>query len=505
MAFLRSAARRTWRFFETFVGPTDNYLPPDNFQEDPPRGIAHRTSPTNIGLSLLANLGAYDFGYITAGEVMARTGRTLDAMEKLRRYRGHLFNWYDTRTLAPLQPLYVSSVDSGNLAGHLLTLALGLNEMVEKTIVPPVVISGIAATLEAGFPLATTPELRTKLTRLRELLPDTPRTLSAMRMLLQRLSISAADATIGLESWTDSDLKWWVGSLEAQCRYALDELNYLAPWIELPPAQLDLWRHGSARQLEALGNLRELLQRLDDIPTLGEVARLGQTLLPTLDLALNGKLASDGSPMPPTSLDWLARLRAAAETASERATQRLVDLRQLSNRCSEFADLDYSFLFDEDRQLLAIGFNVAEHRRDASFYDLLASEARLVSFVAIAQGKLPQDHWFRLGRLLTNAGGRPALLSWSGSMFEYLMPLLIMPTHDHTLLDETYRAIVERNIEYGRERGVAWGISESGYTRVRRTIELSVFRVWRAGTWIQTRLGGRSGYRSVCRRNGAHG
>ena len=139
--------------------------------------------------------------------------------------------------------------------------------------------------------------------------------------------------------------------------------------------------------------------------------------------------------------------------------------RRLAQRCTELADIDYEFLYDRDRHLLAIGYNVADHRLDASFYDLLASEARLASFVAIAQGKLPQEHWFSLGRLLTTAGGRPALLSWSGSMFEYLMPLLVMPTYDGTLLDETYRAVVERQIDYGRERGVPWGVSESGYNK----------------------------------------
>ena len=181
LLFLRIAARRTWRFFETFVGPTDNYLPPDNFQEDPPRGAAHRTSPTNIGLSLLANLGAYDFGYISAGEVMARTKRTFETMEKLRRYRGHLFNWYDTRTLEALHPLYVSTVDSGNLAGHLLALMLGLNELADQKIIQPAVVSGLSATLNAVPRTAASPELRNKLARIQDLLRDTPPTLSSMR------------------------------------------------------------------------------------------------------------------------------------------------------------------------------------------------------------------------------------------------------------------------------------------------------------------------------------
>ncbi|MDB5294035.1 MAG: NdvB, partial [Phycisphaerales bacterium] len=161
----------------------------------------------------------------------------------------------------------------------------------------------------------------------------------------------------------------------------------------------------------------------------------------------------------------LARLRAALVQAAERAAHRLAELRQLAARCAELADIDYEFLYDRDRHLLAIGYNVGDRRLDASFYDLLASEARLASYVAIAQGKLPQEHWFGLGRQLTTSGGRPALLSWSGSMFEYLMPLLVMPTYDRTLLDETYRAVVDRQVAYGRERGVPWGVSESGYSK----------------------------------------
>ena len=139
------------------------------------------------------------------------------------------------------------------------------------------------------------------------------------------------------------------------------------------------------------------------------------------------------------------------------------------------------------RQLLAIGYNVDERRRDASYYDLLASEARLCSFVAIAQGQLPQESWFALGRLLTTAGGDPVLLSWSGSMFEYLMPLLVMPTYENTLLDQTYRAAVRAadRIRQAARRAV-------GHFRVRlqhrrRASQLPVPRVRRSGTGAEAR------------------
>jgi hypothetical protein len=155
----------------------------------------------------------------------------------------------------------------------------------------------------------------------------------------------------------------------------------------------------------------------------------------------------------------LLRLRSAALLAAERSILRIGQLNQLAARCRDLAEAQYEFLYDPRRHLLSIGYSVAEHRLDASFYDLLASEARLASFVAIAQGQLRQEHWFSLGRLLTHWEGKPALLSWSGSMFEYLMPLLVMPTYERTILDETCRGVVARQIEYGRELGLPWGVS----------------------------------------------
>jgi cellobiose phosphorylase len=282
-AFLRGVARKTWSFFETFVTAEDHWLPPDNFQEFPAAVVAHRTSPTNMGLALLANLSAYDFGFITAAQLVERTANTLGSMQRLERFRGHFYNWYDTRTLQPLPPRYVSSVDSGNLAMHLLTLRQGL---------------------------------------------------------------------IALRTHANVD----------------------------------------------------------------------------------------------------AGVAAAAESLAQQA--------------AELARVEYDFLFDAERQLLAIGYNVTDGRRDTSYYDLLASEARAASFVAIAQGELPQESWFALGRLLTSAGGETTLLSWSGSMFEYLMPLLVMPAYEDTLLDQTCRAAVARQIAYGAQRGVPWGMSESGYNMV---------------------------------------
>ncbi len=449
VTFLRMAARRTWRFFETFVGPDDNHLPPDNYQEDPPQGSAHRTSPTNIGLALSGNLAAYDFGYISAGEVIERSTRTLDSLEKLQRHRGHFYNWYDTRSLQPLRPMYVSTVDSGNLAGLLLTLAAGLHELGSHPVFRARTFSGLADTFDAMAEAArASPDALADVAELRREIAVVPRTISGARRLLEQLVAENGERLGAMLAHDDDELGWWARAFEAQCQRSLDELLELAPWAALPDAPV------------GLGELDEAVARLDRGLTLAETAALEKTLVPDVDRAL---AAVD--PSRQAQLAWLTRLRDAIRLASSRAIARLSALGELGARCAELADVDYEFLYDRERRLLAIGYNVGDHRLDASFYDLLASEARLASFVAIAQSKLPQEHWFSLGRLLTTSAGKPALLSWSGSMFEYLMPMLIMPSYERTILDQTCRAVVERQIEFGREHRVPWGVSESGYNK----------------------------------------
>ena len=439
--FLRATARRTWRFFETFVGPADNWLPPDNFQEHPVGMVAHRTSPTNIGLSLLSNLAAHDFGYITGAQLLERTDRTLSTMMRLERHRDHFLNWYDTVTLQPLLPRYVSSVDSGNLAGHLLVLRSGLAALADTRIIGLAVFEGLGDTLAviASQPRAGTAATLSQLRReLDSAFDSRPSTIAAMKHWIGRLRSRAdqllADLPLASASATASDTasdnaatqaqpasnepsspaEWraWVDAFTAQCDAASAEIEALVPSAV---ATGDRERHAS------------IAPQVESIPTLRDLAALDH--------------------------GWVARDRLAA-------------IERLLREIDAIAQMDYDFLYDHGRKLLAIGYNVTDRRRDASYYDLLASEARLTSFIAIAQGKLPQDNWFALSRLLTQAGGEPVLLSWSGSMFEYLMPLLVMPTYEHTLLDQTYQASVSRQIAYGAERGVPWGISESGYNGV---------------------------------------
>ncbi|MEY4544075.1 MAG: hypothetical protein RL685_270 [Pseudomonadota bacterium] len=450
--FLRVLARRTWRFFETFVAAEDHYLPPDNFQEEPKPCLAHRTSPTNIGLSLTASLSAYDFGYVTAGALLERTSRTLETLDRLERHRGHFYNWYDTRTLEPLRPTYISTVDSGNLAGHLLTLRIGLGELAGQAILRPESFVGLADTLDVLDELGAA-SAGTLAARVRSELGGAPATLSALGLRLEQLSLAASDLERELGEGASSELTTWARTFVAECARVSAELSWLAPWLAVL-AKPDAADSAEPRTKELLAGVREALLALDRVPTLAETTQLPELVLPMLDAALE---AADSS--------WLRELRAAVLLGADHASARLLRQHRLGARCVALADYEYDFLYDPQRHLLSIGYNVADHRLDSSFYDLLASEARLASFIAIAQGKLPEEHWFALGRLLTTTRGKPALLSWSGSMFEYLMPLLIMPTYERTLLDETQRGVVERQIEYGRERGVPWGVSESGYNK----------------------------------------
>jgi cyclic beta-1,2-glucan synthetase len=398
-AFLRIVARRTWSFFENFVGPQEHWLPPDNFQESPGEVLAHRTSPTNMGLALLANLSAYDFGYLPAGRLLERTRQALGTMDRLERHRGHFYNWYDTQSLRPLLPAYVSTVDSGNLAGHLLTLRAGLAALPDQPVLAARWLEGLedtARTLQDAAPqLAPDAQLRFHQV-LDAALAARPASLPAARAVLERLAAASAQILHGLPAGADAQLRAWAHALTRQCQDTLHELALLAP----PPGAV-----------------------LPTIPTLRELAAQG--------------------------------------VAPARA--RTAQIAQLALQAGDMARADYDFLYDEVRHLLAIGYNVTERKCDAGYYDLLASEARFAVFTAIAQGKLPQQSWFALGRLLVGTGNGPALLSWSGSMFEYLMPLIVMPSYDNTLLEESCRVAVRRQIEYGARRGVPWGMSESGY------------------------------------------
>jgi len=406
-AYLRLVARKTWRYFETFMGPDDHWLPPDNYQEAPGPMVAHRTSPTNVGMGLLATLAAHDLGYIRTPELGERLDRTLSSIEAMERHEGHLLNWYDSANLAPLHPRYVSTVDSGNLAGALLIVAEGL----------------------------------------------------------RRIAGEGQDET-------------------ALCAAHGDAVALLA-------RSLGALARADASRKPACEAVEREVKAIQSILA-GEAEPPGEKLLalrrraPGLRQAASA-LGPAGAGDPPGALEaayWAARLadgmaeadlpNGLPERTLERAGAPLPDrLLDLARRAAAFADgMNFAFLFDRQRKIFSIGYRLADAegpaRLDPAFYDLLASEARLTSFLAVAKGDVPQSHWFHLGRLVTNVEGRPTLLSWSATMFEYLMPRLYMKTYPGTLLDLSCRMAVRRQMSYAAGRRVPWGISESAFNFVDR-------------------------------------
>ena len=393
---LRIAARRTWHYYEAFVTDEHNHLPPDNFQESPAPVVAQRTSPTNVGVYLLSVVSARDFGWISLSEALKRIETTLSTIEAMPRSRGHLFNWYDTKTLKPLYPLYISAVDSGNLAGHLVAVAGACAEWAEA---PSVHLQGDFEGI-----LDTVAILDESLSEL----PDDRRQLRPLR---QRL---------------------------------LDRLDGMRRAVRTIKAQPEM---ASIRTI----NLAVLA---------GEIRKLATAIHTEVESAESEIVA-----------DWAALIEATCEAhvqdahADEKAVEAIRSkLLALRERARRFAfEMDFSFLMRQERKLLSIGYRVEEHQLDEACYDLLASEARLTSLFAIAKGDLPTEHWFKLGRPIVEIGFKGALMSWSGSMFEYLMPPLVMKEPHGSILNQTSNLVIKRQMQYGREKHIPWGISEAAY------------------------------------------
>ena len=423
---LRLTARRTWLFFETFVGQEDNWLPPDNFQDEPLPVVEHRTSPTNIGMYLLSIVTARDFGWIGTLEMVERLEATLATIGKLELFHGHLYNWYDTGDLHRLEPAYVSSVDSGNLAGHLIALSNACRQMIDQPLPVAAALAGI------GDGIALTRNAAGEI-------GDDRRSQTLTRRQLDE----ALELPTGSSAMVPATPEAWAARLGEFSAYA-QTLSDVAAALTAehgvgPESELVTW--SEATRLAVTSHVRDLalLQPLPD------VAGVPTTGFPTIAELADPPVRVTGEGTPEAAL-LMRRLQAIADRSQQL-----------------FQEMDFSFLFDPIRKLFSIGFRVREGELDPSYYDLLASEARLASFLAIAKGDVAPGHWFQLGRALTPIGRGSALISWSGSMFEYLMPALVMRAPAQSLLDYTYQLVVARQMRYATELGVPWGISESGY------------------------------------------
>ncbi|HEY3129173.1 MAG TPA: glucoamylase family protein [Acidobacteriota bacterium] len=573
---VRRFARQTWRYFDEFTGPQTHWLPPDNYQESLRVEIAQRTSPTNIGLWLLSLLAAHDLRYITIDAVFERASATLETMENLERFEGHLLNWYDIRTLQPLVPRYVSTVDSGNLVASLWTLEQACYELLEEPLLGPEVLRGLSDTLNiardqiahqlpsSGFPVlgsafqvsgsgsrvsrsgswnsgssfpisgfgsqvsgsntesaaqarwksasgnaepgspnseievgnpkpladaesetrgsetaapTSDPETRnskleTLLSTLSEIFSSPPSGLDEIirrlrsasepaRQLREILTKEPARPELSLGDGPERqvlppDPFYWAEQLEKEVTAWNTVIDRYLSWVEILTSQPDdvllpisqeapKWR---MEALEAKVSLAAVAAH--EIPGLSSLMRL--------------RIGGTRRKLSQEILSWLDELSRNTARAERFAAQKQAEVESMIGRFRILADgINMRFLYDSERKLFTVGYSASEHRPDTSYYDLLASEARLTSFAAIARGDVPVEHWWTLGRLFGTTNGQPTLLSWGGTMFEYLMPMLLNRSYEHSLLDLASKTAVKRQIEYARQLGIPWGISEAGF------------------------------------------
>lgn len=458
-AQLHQYARHTWRFFDDFVGPQTHWLPPDNYQAALEIEVAQRTSPTNIGLWLVSVLTAYDLKYITCDDVIDTCKESIDTLKKLERYEGHLLNWYDIQTLDPLHPRYVSTVDSGNLIASFWTLEQGLYQLQTSAILPLTALEGaqIAYTILSPYIKQNQD-------------PTLQRYITEIGLIIFKKT---------------TNLKELIEAIHASRKLAEELINYILPsqsiephiyWIKQIHKHLEKFAFLIERYFGWVNVLCSISQeQLNQInenaegwrnailscnPSMQEIASGPLTFLKPF-VELNRSNFSSAASV------WFDQLLAAATSAQWLAEEKIAQCKTLISDLTSMANgTNMAFLYNKDRKVFTIGYNVNNRRLDNSYYDLLASEARIASLVSIAKGDAPIEHWWALGRPYSLAYGRWVLLSWGGTMFEYLMPLLFNKQYKHSLLGNACEAAVECQIDYGKNRGIPWGISESAFSEI---------------------------------------
>lgn len=438
---LRRLSRETWAYFEDFVSSEDNWLAPDNYQEYPPNGIATRTSPTNIGMGLTSNLVAFDLGYIGILELHDRLDKIVASMESLEKYKGHFYNWYDTRSMKPLYPRYISTVDSGNLVGYMWLTAEALKEYTRLPVINGKLASGLIDTLKlANYEIEKALNMKDFFTETFSDINNTEISAIRWKKILQNLWSKC----IEIEKVKGDNKLYWNLKVKHTIGKYLNEIQRLFPWIDIVNEKID-------KQCELKDKLQNVIIKtpLKDLPL----------ELDELQMQIDKRLANSKENV--EFMHELKQLLISGKNEISNLIKRTEEILQRVNNIAE--NTNFRMLYDEKRQLFAIGYDVERDSLGNCYYDLLASEARQASFIAIAKGEIEQNHWFRLGRAMASIGRSKGLVSWTGTMFEYLMPLIIMRNYPDTLLDETYRSIVEGQKNYGKKRGVPWGISESAF------------------------------------------
>jgi cyclic beta-1,2-glucan synthetase len=449
-ALLRQSALRTWRVFREFSTAEENWLVPDLIQE-PASLMIHNISTTNLGLLMNSRLAATDLGFLTVPEFVADTERTFDSIDRMPRLEnGQLYNWYDTRTLEAVKPRFISAVDNGNLVCALWTVKQGCLGAIKEPIFRGEVWRGLRDHLDTIEEVFKAENADTSLIDViqdlqarAKALGDSPVAWSEALMGFER-DVVALEKKVSAEGVISKDALWWTHELSLRIVNLENLLYDFAPWLQPQFAKCrpDLGTRLQKLTLESLPRLCNALDR--------KITRM----LEERDSTVETRSA-------------LQLLRSAIARTTNVSKSVATRLERVAARADTLAkSMDFSFFFDAKKKLLFTGYNFEESRFTPSHYDLLASEARSATFAAIAKGDIPQESWLALGRPLTNYQGQHAMLSWTGTMFEYLMPLLWMRTYPNTLLDDVTQKAVQSQQKYAEMKSIPWGISEASCSKI---------------------------------------
>ncbi|MDO6965464.1 GH36-type glycosyl hydrolase domain-containing protein [Rhizobium alvei] len=457
--YLRKVARKTWFFFETFAGAEDHWLPPDNYQGQPHAEIAHRTSPTNVGMLMVSTLAAHDFGHIGLRDLAARMTALSDTLDQLETCKGHMLNWIDTRTLKSLEPRYVSAVDSGNLAVSLLALKQGCLDAVDMPAIGVRAWAGLADVVGLLSEAAGN-------------LP--PQWVLPVEAALTRMLSATATLEANPREWAEQLHALRAGPWR-QVQSLLSEVIAATPGFNATPLNIWIERTGHhlasmERDLLALFPWQNLLQSapvdIGEMDGLVQSLPNGSTALSAIKgaLALARERLADLRPVDHQAIEWQDAMGKALNASWNEVGLLIGQLNNLALRADARAyGMEFGFLYDPGTRTFFIGYNLGSDRLDHHHYDLLASEARLTSYFSIAKRDVPVEHWFHLGRPITEIAGSLSILSWNGSMFEYLMPALLLPSEPGRLLGQSERIAVVAQRQYGAKLNQPWGVSESGF------------------------------------------
>lgn len=470
--FLRHVARKTWRYFDDFVGPQSNWLPPDNYQSALQIEVAPRTSPTNIGLWLVCVLSAKDLHYISSDDVIDRLTATFQSIRKLEQFDGHLLNWYNILSLNPLYPRYVSTVDSGNLLASLWTLEQGIEEIAHMPLLPLSLFDGLRDTFDL-LHLETLPQhasLKNRLDRIKTFLYSSPLNLLPITTSI-RTALKEVQNLIESEKIESNEGVYWAKKLDEQLHEWDKIISRYFSWIdvinELKPNDLhriDVHLPGLCKAIFKTPLSLHTLSSKDITAEMQEILSI-----------LNNKI-DNAHPLS----NWKKKFQDSLQNAQWLAGEKLGLAQELLNEVHHLSKkINMQFLYNPDRKLFSIGYHVDDCKLDNSYYDLLASEARIASLVSIGKGDVPQEHWWALGRSYHIVYGQNALVSWGGTMFEYLMPLLFNHPHSDSLLGQACQSAVACQVAYGKLRGIPWGISEAAFSEIdiRKTYQYRSFGV----------------------------